>query len=103
MRPQDVVGAGVTLGGIADPVVVDRDLRRHVRGPADSERLVVILQDVPRNGLEGRVETAVDLTVPEMAEAVVVDPDVMGGVHLHAVAIAATISTRLVLTLAVAV
>src|SRR6185503_13095369 len=82
-----VVGAGIALVGVVQPVVVDRHPGGHVGGPADPEGLVVVAQLVPRHGDVGGVFAAVDVAVVDVGERVVVDPDVIGGVHLDAVVI----------------
>ena len=43
----DIVDRRVPLIGIAEPVVMNRHLGRHVRGPADAECLVVIAENIP--------------------------------------------------------
>ncbi|MDQ0831862.1 hypothetical protein QF032_003706 [Streptomyces achromogenes] len=83
----DVVRGRVALLGLADPVVVDRDVGGDVGGPADAERLVLLAQFVPGDGQVGRVLAAVDESVGHVPDVVVIDPDVVGAVHLDAVEI----------------
>src|SRR5690349_190003 len=83
----DVVGAGVADAVVVDPVVVQGHPGGDVGGPADPEGLVLAGQHVPGHGEVAGVLSGVDQAVVHPFDPVVVDPDVVGGVHLDAVVV----------------
>src|SRR5699024_1105565 len=76
-----VVGTGVALVSVAEPVVVHGDVRGHIVGPANTEGLVVVGEDVPGQGHIRRAVTDVHHPVPKTFEGDVVDPHVVRVVH----------------------
>src|SRR5690625_1319757 len=87
MAGGDVVDASVPLVGVRHPVVVHRDRGEDVVGPAHSDRLVVVPEDVPGERDVGGVLAHVHQPVAQPGELVVVDPHVGRGVDADPVVV----------------